>query len=96
MKAKISHLHITRKKGIAGGRPIITGTRTPVRSIVIYHKMGATPEEIKIKLPHLSLAQIYDALAYYYDNKQEIEKEIDEDSEENIRKAFKVADKVLS
>jgi len=92
MKVKIIYPHITRQRGIAGGRPIIKGTRTPVSSIVIYHKMGATPEEIHIKLPHLSLAQIYDALAYYYDNREDVEKEIEEDSEESIRKAFRICD----
>jgi hypothetical protein len=31
------------------------------------------------------LAQIYDALSYYYDHKEEVDRELDEVSEERIR-----------
>ena len=63
-------------------RSIITGTRTPVRSIVSYHKNGLTAEEIAAKLHYLRLSEIYDALAFYYDNKDLIEKDIAENSNE--------------
>jgi len=35
-----NHPFVVRVEGICGGRPIIVGTRTPVRSIIGYHKMG--------------------------------------------------------
>jgi len=85
MTTKIEHTYIENVQGVQGGRPVIKGTRTPVRSIVIYHRMGSTPEEIQIKLPHLNLAQIYDALSYYYDYKDEIDQDINSDSEEKIK-----------
>jgi uncharacterized protein (DUF433 family) len=88
MTTKTTHTYIERVLGIQGGRPVIKGTRTPVRSVVIYHRMGSTPEEIQIKLPHLNLAQIYDALSYYYDYKDEIDQDIDSDSEEKIKQEF--------
>lgn len=88
MATKVEHAYIEREQGVQGGRPIIKSTRTPVKSIVIYHRMGSTPEEIQIKLPHLSLAQIYDALSYYYDFKDEIDNDIDADSEEKIKQEF--------
>lgn len=88
MATKVEHAYIEREQGVQGGRPVIKGTRTPVKSIVIYHRMGSTPEEIQIKLPHLSLAQIYDALSYYYDFKDEIDNDIDADSEEKIKQEF--------
>jgi uncharacterized protein (DUF433 family) len=88
MVKKAEHAYIERVEGIQGGRPVIKGTRTPVRSIVIYHRMGFIPEEIQIKLPHLNLAQIYDALSYYYDFKEEIDHDIDADSEEKIKQEF--------
>lgn len=65
--------YIIRDEAILGGEPIIKGTRTPVRAIVEWWKFGSTPEEIKENLPHLSLAQIFDALSYYDDHKKEIE-----------------------
>jgi len=35
-----------------------------------------SPEEIASELPHLSLAQIYAALAYYHANREQIEADI--------------------
>ena len=88
MGVKIVHPYVTQKEGVQGGKPVITGTRTPVVSIVFYHKMGDTPEEILDKLPHLTLPQIYDALSYYYDHQEEIEQDIGSDTEENVRREF--------
>ncbi len=80
------HPHITKKSDVCGGSPVIAGTRFPVRSLIFYVlKIGFTPEEIVEKFPHLSLAQIYDALAYYYDNRSEIEQDIMENTEETVR-----------
>lgn len=82
----IIHPHITKNPDVCGGSPVIAGTRFPVRSVVFYIlKIGLTPEELVEKFPHLSLAQIYDALAYYYDNRSEIEQDILENTEETVR-----------
>jgi hypothetical protein len=35
------------------------------------------PEELVRRFPHLTLAQIYDALSYYYDHQAEIDAEIE-------------------
>lgn len=85
---KTEHPHITHAEGICGGRPIIKDTRTPVRAIVEYHKMGMSPDEIIKSLPHLNLAQVHDALSYYYDHQKEIDKDIEENSEENVKKQY--------
>src|ERR1700741_382159 len=37
---------------------------------------GSSPEEMHFQYPHLSLAQIYAALAYYYEHQAEFEAEI--------------------
>jgi uncharacterized protein (DUF433 family) len=37
---------------------------------------GSSPEEIHFQYPHLSLAQIYAALAYYYEHQNELDSEI--------------------
>lgn len=73
MSVLTEHPYIVKDKKIVGGEPIIKGTRTPVRAIVEWWKFGATPEEIKENLLHLSLAQIFDALSYYDDHREEIE-----------------------
>jgi uncharacterized protein (DUF433 family) len=64
--------YISREPNILGGEPIITGTRTPVRAIIEIWRSGAAPEQIAASLPHLTLAQIFDALSYYSDNQREI------------------------
>ncbi len=72
-EAPTDHPHIARAEGVLGGEPIIRGTRTPVRAIIEYWKLGVPPEEIVQKLPHLRLAQVFAALSYYDDHRDEIE-----------------------
>jgi uncharacterized protein (DUF433 family) len=65
---------------IRHGRPILAGTGVSVRSVVVRYKRGLTPEQIAASYGHLSLAQVYAALAYYHANRQEIETDLaDED-----------------
>lgn len=64
---------IVRSPEIRGGRPRIAGTGVTVRRIVGWYKLGLSPEEISTEIPHLSLAQVYAALAYYHANREEIE-----------------------
>jgi uncharacterized protein (DUF433 family) len=66
------HLYIVKDGHILGGEPIIKGTRTSVRAIVETWRMGVSPEEIPQGLPHLTLAQVFDALSYYSDHQDEI------------------------
>ena len=72
MSVDTKHFYVVSDKKILGGEPIIKGTRTPVRAIVELWRMGQYPEEIKTKLPHLTLAQIFGALSYFEDHSEEI------------------------
>ncbi|MFP4336321.1 MAG: DUF433 domain-containing protein [Halothece sp.] len=72
MTTKIKTRYVTRQPEILSGEPIIVGTRTPVRAIVENWRLGMRPEEIPSHLPHLSLAQVFDALSFYLDNQAEI------------------------
>ena len=58
------------------GRPLIAGTGVTVRRIVGWYKLGLSPEEISTQVPHLTLAQVFAALAYYHANREEIEVDI--------------------
>lgn len=69
---------------IHGGRPIIKGTRIPVKAIAGYYKMGLSVEEILEGLPKLTPAQVYEALSYYHDHLSEIEKDIKESRVERL------------
>lgn len=73
MDTAVQNRYITSDEKILSGEPIIKGTRTPVRAIVEMWRMGNSPEEIVQGLPHLTLAQIFDAMSYYYDNQAEID-----------------------
>ncbi len=70
---------IVRDPKIRGGRPILGGTGVSVHAVVIRYKSGLTPEEIADQFGHLSLAQVYAALAYYHANQKEIETDLAED-----------------
>ena len=77
MTAATEHHYIVRDDDILSGEPIIKGTRTPVRAIVELWRLGVTPEEVPAHLPHLTLAQVFDALSYYVDHQVEIQEYID-------------------
>ena len=49
-------------------------------------KEGILPEELAKEFPHLSLSAIYDALSYYYDHSEEIERLIEKNKEELWKK----------
>jgi uncharacterized protein (DUF433 family) len=86
---KVLHPHITSDPAICGGSPCIIGTRFPVRSVVVYIlRHGDTPEELRAVFPQLNLAAIYDALAYYYDNREDMDAEIRANSEDQARRRF--------
>jgi len=70
--ATTTNRYIVRDPQILSGEPIIAGTRTPVRAIVELWRLGTAPENIPAALPHLTLAQVFDALSYYSDNQAEI------------------------
>ena len=76
---------IERTPEIRGGRPCLAGTGISVHRIVGWYKLGWTPEEIVTQFPHLSLAQVHAALAYYHANRDLIEAEIAADDAEETR-----------
>jgi uncharacterized protein (DUF433 family) len=72
MSAETLSRYVTRNPEILSGEPIILGTRTSVRAIVGLWRLGIMPEEILNHLPHLTLAQVFDALSFYLDHQAEI------------------------
>ncbi len=76
-KVKPKHPYISSLKSHCGGSPIIAGTKFPVRSVVFYVlRQGMAPEELVKEFSHLTLPQVYDALSYYYDNKENIDRDL--------------------
>ncbi|MFI5380127.1 MAG: DUF433 domain-containing protein [Tepidisphaerales bacterium] len=63
------------------GRPWIEGTNTKVIEVVLdWVAYGWSPEEMHLQHPHLPLAKIHAAMAYYYDHQAEIDAQIDQQS----------------
>jgi uncharacterized protein (DUF433 family) len=67
----------------ARGVAWVAGANTKVKEIVLDKlAYGWSPEEMHFQHPHLSMAQIHAALAYYYENQDRIDEEIRRDLEE--------------
>jgi len=75
--------HIVKIDGICGGQAIIKGTRIAVWHIVgYYYKAGMSVEAILAEWNYLTPAQVFSALAYYHDHKQEIDEVREQNSYE--------------
>jgi uncharacterized protein (DUF433 family) len=70
--------HIEITPGIAGGKPRIAGHRITVEDIAVWHvRLGSSPDEIATEY-NLTLAEIYAALAYYFDHRAQIDQSLEE------------------
>lgn len=80
--------HIASDREILNGVPIVKGTRIAVRCIAGYYQMGMSTDEILISLPHLTASQVHAALAYYFDHQDEIDRDLQENSDTEYWKAY--------
>ncbi len=83
-QAAEGHPHLIPRPDVSGGEPLIRGTRLSVRHIVERVQAGQSIEEILAALPHLTAAQVYDALSYYHDHQAEIDQLIEESRPERV------------
>jgi uncharacterized protein (DUF433 family) len=82
------HPYVTRVPGTRGGRPIIRGTGITVALIARLYKAGDTVDEILESYPHLHPSWVHDAIGYYLDNQDEIEREIRESRMEYLAERY--------
>ena len=83
--------HIEASPDVCSGKPRIAGTRIRVQDIVAMHEWhGMSADEIVAGYPHISLADVYAALAYYHDHRDEIDRHIKDDEQfvEQFRKKY--------
>lgn len=69
--------------------PIVAGTTMKVIELVTGQiAYGWSPEELHFQHPYLTMSQIYSALAYYWDHKEELDADIQQREEyaANLRK----------
>jgi uncharacterized protein (DUF433 family) len=74
-------IHIESSPEVCGGKPRIAGSRVRVQDIVVWTEAGQSPDEIVGSFPHLTLADVYAALAYYHDHREAIDRQIREDDD---------------
>lgn len=77
---------------VCGGRLRIDGTRITVNQVVALYKQGYSADELADQYPHLTMAQIYTALAHYHANREEIEADLAAEREETCANADAAAD----
>jgi uncharacterized protein (DUF433 family) len=86
-----AHIKID-KSGVAW----IDNTQVKVVEVVVDKiAHGSSPEELHFQYPHLSLAQIHAALAYYYDNQTALDAEIERRRREADELARRISDSTL-
>ena len=68
----IQRIYVTCTPGVLGGKPSVAGHRISVEMIAILSKGGYTPDDIVRCYPTLTLANVHGALAFYFDNVDEI------------------------
>jgi uncharacterized protein (DUF433 family) len=73
----VSREHIEIVQGAGGPKARIAGHRIRGQDVAIWHeKLGMSPDEIVDQYPTITLADVYAALAYYWDHREEIERAI--------------------
>jgi uncharacterized protein (DUF433 family) len=75
----MNYPHIVETADVCSGLPRVEGTRITVNMIVReVVRLRRTAEEVLMAHPHLTLAQIHSALAYYFDNREAVEASLHE------------------
>ncbi len=95
------HAYVVCRPTVSGGEPVIRGTRISIRHIIERIRSGQSVEDILAALPHLTAAQVYAALSYYYDHQPQIDRLTAESKPERVMnlqslKVKKVADGVAA
>ena len=80
---KTAYPNIITSPRIAGGAPIIKGTRIAVRAFAGYYQLGMSVDEILQSLPHMTKSQVHAALTFYFDHQGEIDRDLRRNSDAN-------------
>src|SRR3954447_3746129 len=74
--------YVSSTPGVCGGKPCIAGTRIRVQDVYVWHELqGLSADEIVSRFQHITMADVYAALSYYWDNRDEIQRQMQEETE---------------
>lgn len=71
--------HLEATTGTCGGKPRIAGTRITVKDVVLMHLKAGMPLAQIAGTYNLPLAALYEAMAYYYNHKADMDSMMEED-----------------
>ena len=73
--------HIVSRPEICGGKACIAGTRIRVQDIYVWHELqGLSADEIASRFEHITMADVYAALAYFWDHRDELQRQMQEET----------------
>jgi uncharacterized protein (DUF433 family) len=81
--SKTGYAHVAHTPGVVGGEARVADHRIRVRDVVAARDLGGLSPEIiaSTVYPDLTLAQVYAALAYYEDHRDEIDRHAHADTQ---------------
>lgn len=69
--------HIESTPDVCGGKPRIAGTRVRVEDVYVWFELqGKSAEEIVAEHPGLAMADVFAAMAYYWDHRDELHRDM--------------------
>lgn len=78
----IAHSHIESKPGVCGGRPCVAGTRIRVLDVYVWHELQSlSADEIVSRYPSLTKADVYAALSFFWDHREQILQQMQDESD---------------
>ena len=73
---------IESQPGVCGGKPCVAGTRIRVQDVFVWHELqGQSADEIVSRFPQLTMADVYATLSYYWDHRDEIQRDMQAESD---------------
>lgn len=73
---------IVSNPNVCGGKPCIADTRIRVQDVYVWHELqGLSADEIVSRFSHLTMADVYAALSYYWDHRDEIQRQMQEETD---------------
>lgn len=76
--------YIEKRGGVCGGKEVVRGHRVPVWEIAEVYNMGADWGELATRFETLSVLELRKAIEYYENNKEIVNRQIEENQLENL------------
>lgn len=78
----IASQRVVSNPAVCGGKPCIAGTRIRVQDVYVWHGLqGLSADEIVSLFPQLTMPDVYAALAYFWEHRDEIQQRMDGETE---------------